>query len=349
VTGNYTFGKSIDDASDASPDKNVLTTGVIQGGSVTFGAPRSADRSISAFDIKHSIASTFIYDLPLGRDRRFLAHAPKPINAVLGDWAVTGVFRLRTGFPFLPVISDTNRLSGDLTHTVRPDLVPGAPLINPLWTPDCKVGALCEPYVNPAAFERPIKGQLGNAPRTLDIRGPWQRYFDASFQKGVSLGGDGKRRLQFRVDMLNAFNHPVFTPTSGTLNSANDFMGLPTEYANESGAQVPLTTNEYNAWATFNNQPLASTAAGAAKLKTIRDMVNVYKISTAATNASLPVDFFHIQLPQGFATTNANAFDITTLNGFKLYRLRNAYGGSFGVLRELNQPRYIQFGIKITF
>jgi hypothetical protein len=38
-----------------------------------------------------------------------------------------------------------------------------------------------------------------------------------------------------------------------------------------------------------------------------------------------------------------------TLNGFELYRLRNAYGGSFGELRELNQPRYIQFGVKITF
>ena len=49
VTANYTYGKSIDDASDASPDKNVLTTGSTAG-NVTFGAPRSTDRAISAYD-----------------------------------------------------------------------------------------------------------------------------------------------------------------------------------------------------------------------------------------------------------------------------------------------------------
>ena len=31
---------------------------------MTFGAPRSADRSLSTYDIEHSFASTFIYDLP---------------------------------------------------------------------------------------------------------------------------------------------------------------------------------------------------------------------------------------------------------------------------------------------
>jgi hypothetical protein len=61
------------------------------------------------------------------------------------------------------------------------------------------------------------------------------------------------------------------------------------------------------------------------------------------------LDFFHIPLPQGFATTNANAFDITTLTGFKEFRLRQAYSTSFGQLRELALPRYIQFGIKFYF
>ena len=66
-------------------------------------------------------------------------------------------------------------------------------------------------------------------------------------------------------------------------------------------------------------------------------------------NGSLPTDFFHVPVPQGFAAKNPNSFDITTLNGFKLYRLRQAYGNGFGQLRELGQPRYIQFGLKIYF
>jgi len=342
-TANYTYGKSIDTASDASPDKNILTTGVTNGGQVTFGAPLKLDRSISAFDIKHSFASTYIIDLPVGRGRRLLKDLWKPLDVVLGGWSTTGVFRLQGGFPFLPVISDTNRLSADLTHTIRPDLVPGVPLKNPLYTPNCKTQITCEPYVNPAAFERPLKGMLGSAPRTLDIRGPIQRYFDMSFQKNFPFIGE-KRRIQFRVDLNNAFNHPNFRISSGTLNSSNDFMGLPAEFSTESGQSVPITTAEYNAWAAFNSRTPSTT-----ELAAIRAMVDAFRPAGTTRPAVLPPDFYHLQLPQGFATKDFRSFDITTLQGYKLYRLRQAYSTGFGQLRELQQPRYIQFGIKLIF
>jgi hypothetical protein len=76
-----------------------------------------------------------------------------------------------------------------------------------------------------------------------------------------------------------------------------------------------------------------------------RALVNAQRLPSNA----LPLDFFHIQLPQGFATRLPNSFDITTLQGFKLYRLRQAYDANFGTLREVQQPRYIQFGLKIYF
>src|SRR5262249_5842324 len=72
LTADCTCGHSVDDASDASPDKNVLTSSSTQG-HVTFGAPRSADRAVSSFDVKHLLSSTFVWDLPLGARRRFLA------------------------------------------------------------------------------------------------------------------------------------------------------------------------------------------------------------------------------------------------------------------------------------
>ena len=68
-----------------------------------------------------------------------------------------------------------------------------------------------------------------------------------------------------------------------------------------------------------------------------------------ATLASLPADFFHARLPQGFATTSANSFDITSIDGYKLYRLRQAYGQGFGQLVSVNNPRYIQIGLKFFF
>ena len=90
VTANYTYGKSIDDASDASPDKNVLTTGSTAG-NVTFGAPRSTDRSISAFDIRHSFNTTFVYDLPFGRDHALLRDARPLWQWLAGDWTLAGL------------------------------------------------------------------------------------------------------------------------------------------------------------------------------------------------------------------------------------------------------------------
>jgi hypothetical protein len=62
------------------------------------------------------------------------------------------------------------------------------------------------------------------------------------------------------------------------------------------------------------------------------------------------INYFHIPIPEGFATTNPNAFDITTLQGVKLYRLRQIYDTNFGALNAaFSQPRYVQFGIRIFF
>jgi hypothetical protein len=180
------------------------------------------------------------------------------------------------------------------------------------------------------------------------------RFFDASIQKDFPLPGpEGRRRVQFRVDLLNAFNHPNFQVTSGTMangSNSNDFMAAPNEGTtsfNSSGAPVftPISTSEYNTWATANGQPTTSTSAGTSQYNAIVAMVN----GTRLPSGALPTDFFHISVPQGFATKSANSFDIRTLDGFKLFRLRQAYGQGFGQLRELGLPRYIQFGLKIYF
>jgi len=226
------------------------------------------------------------------------------------------------------------------------------PLKNPLWSPDCVIGATCEPFINPAAFMRPVKGQLGSAPRTLDIRAPLQEYFDFSLQKdfAIPFSKNEKRKIQFRVDMINAFNHPNFRYVN-TGNTPPGFGTFPTELTTETepfgtGTRAAVITKaEYDAWATFNGQPLTSTPAGAAQLAAIRAMVDATRLPSNA----LPPDIFHIRIPQGFATRNANSFDITTLEGFKLYRLRQTYDPNFGTLFAVNNPRYIQFGIRIFF
>ncbi len=363
-TANYTYAKSIDTASDASPDTRTLSTGQARQ-QVSLGGALSQDRAISTFDIKNNFTATGIWDLPIGRRRQFLSNTPGVVNTIIGGWTMSGVLRLPGGLPFLPFITDPNKLGGVLFNRfVRPDIVPGVPLRNPLWKRDCPVGSAappsgCEPYINPAAFMRPVKGTLGNAPRTLDIRSPRQEFFDFSLSKDFPwpfLGGkEGKRRINFRVDLINAFNHPNFRYN----NTGNTPFGLgtfPTEITTEAvnGINQPITAAEYNAWATFNGQPLSSTTAGAAILAQVRANVNATRQAGAggSQTGGLPLDFFHIQLPQGFATLDPRSFDITNLQGFKLYRIRQTYDANFGTLTGSGPntlPRYIQFGIRVFF
>lgn len=343
LTANYTFGKSIDDASDANPDVRVLTTGTTRG-QVSYGAPRKGDRAVSTFDLKHNASGTITYDLPFGRGRSFLASAPALVNGVIGGWGISSVIRYQGGQPFIPFITDTNKLGGT-NRTVRLDRVPGVPLKNPLWSSSCTIGSNCEPYVNPAAFMRPIKGQLGNASRTLDVRAPLQQYVDFSVQKDFPLWSEGRRRFQFRVDFINVFNHPTFR-YNNTGNTSPGFGTFPTELTTETetfgtGTRTAvITTAEYNAWAAANGK-----TATTAELNAIRATVNAKRL---ASNA-LPTDFYHVAIPQGFATKLPTSFDITTLEGFKLYRLRQTYDPNFGTLFAVNNPRYIQFGLKLYF
>src|SRR5215207_1482561 len=198
---------------------------------------------------------------------------------------MSGVFRMPGGTPYLPFLTDANKLGSDnFNRTVRLDIVEGVPLRTPLWDRDCptgtnsQTGRPCEPFINPAAFMRPAKGSLGNAPRTLDIRAPRQEYFDLSLSKDFPwpfASKEGKRRINFRIDAINVFNHPNFRFV-GTGNTPPGFGTAPIELTTETvgGVTQPITAAEYNAWATANNQPLASTAAGAATLAQVRADVN---------------------------------------------------------------------------
>jgi hypothetical protein len=332
---NYTYSKSIDDASSAQGDKNILTAVNGQvGGQVVFGGTRGNDRSVSTYDQRHVIHGTAIYDLPFGKGRPLLNNMWKPLDFVLGGWTLTGLVRFNSGFPYVVYLSDTNQL-GDLTHSARPDVATGVPLVNPLYDPSCPIGTGCQPYVNPSAFQRPALGALGTAPRTMDgARGPWQDYFDGSIQKSFRLGE--KRRLQFRMDALNAFNHPVFAVYPNNAGGA-DYMGAPSTTA--------LTTANYTSWATANGQPAYTTTAGVALYNQIVAMVNAQKNAAGV----LPANFFAVPLPANFYGKQPNSFDITTLQGYKYYQLRTAYSTSFGTLYNNGTPRYVQFGVKLYF
>lgn len=338
-TVNYTFGKSIDDSSD-SGSVRFLDLNVRSAGQQVYGAPRSIDRSVSGFDIKHVFSTSFLYDLPFGRGRSFLASAPAIVNSLVGGWSMSGLARVQGGLPMSVVLRDDNGFGFDgNARTIRPDIVPGVSLFNPNYDPKCPVGNTCEPYFNPAAFMRPVWGEYGNAPRTFDnARNPTQHFFDLSVSKTFALDKDKKRSVQFRVDAINVFNHPIFR--SGRLEDAGEIFPIARDAATFTNA------GEYNNWFNYDKtRPTRTVAEG--KMAT---MLNSNRVG-----ASLRNDFWHFQVPQDFWSKDINSYDVTTLEGFRLYRLRQNYDGNrWGFLgsfpgRSGYSPRFIQFSLKINF
>jgi outer membrane receptor protein involved in Fe transport len=351
-TTNYTFAKSIDDASDSGGVRFVDFNIIRSNGQVMVGAPRSNDRSVSTFDVRHAFSSTFLWDLPVGKGRKFLPSAPKWLEQAIGGWTLSGTGRIQQGTPLVVVIRDGNQLAPGNLRAIRPNLVPGVPIKNPLWTRNCPIGQTCEPWFNPAAFTRPAKGELGNAPRTIDsARWPSFYLLDMSVQKNWQFG-EG-RRLQLRVDAINLFNHPFFQ--FGRDSDAGEIFAAPSEGT--------LTNAEYDSWVNFapTTRPARSTPAGAALLAQINTMIRGYNTNPAGQAAAmvLPKNFYVVQLPQGFHSMSANSFDITNVDGLKLFRMRNVYTpdrfGFLGVTRGAGSliapytPRFLQVAIKIYF
>ncbi len=90
---NYTFSKVLTDAS---------TGGIF--GQFRFEPFTDAnnphyDRGRAEFDTTHVFNANFIFELPFGRDRRFLIENPV-LDRILGGWQLTSIFAWQSGPPF---------------------------------------------------------------------------------------------------------------------------------------------------------------------------------------------------------------------------------------------------------
>jgi hypothetical protein len=105
----YTFSKSLDMGSDAERTMFSSSTGTSEGNS--FGAilnswkPR-LNYAVSDFDVRHLITGNWVAELPVGRGKTLLGGMSRTMDAVLGDWQISGVARWTSGLPF-SIISGT--------------------------------------------------------------------------------------------------------------------------------------------------------------------------------------------------------------------------------------------------
>ncbi len=184
------------------------STGSGDGVSFENMACRVCDRSSSPYDIRHTMTSNWVYQLPFGQGHQFL-NGPSLVSNVLGGWQLSGLITASTG---RPIDITVKRKAGDMldgnTKSQRPDLVPGVPLYPANQTIDN--------WFNPAAFAVPAKGTWGNLGRYA-ARGPGYYEIDTALQKRFRL--TERFGLNLRAEAFNLFNHPIYDDPSGNTSS----------------------------------------------------------------------------------------------------------------------------------
>lgn len=241
---NYSFGKSIDDASSGG--------GGGAGGNAIDSRNLKLERGRSNFDQRHSATFAARYQLPLGRGRLLLANLRGPAQAVLGGWQLAATLRTYSGLPFTVTAASVDLNAGESPRPNRighgyqePDAFPGLKGVDFPWF-DLgafeRVPCIGEENRNGIECVQSAHGfepfQVGNAGRNiLDVPGRFN--LNLSLQKNFRF--EGRRRLQVRLDAFNAPNTTQLGRPTAQFDSI--FGGLILNAAAPRIIQVSLTYN----------------------------------------------------------------------------------------------------------
>ncbi len=227
VLVSYTFSRTETDADSIQPYYSTLQS---QGGTQN-PYNLKAEKAVSNQDIPHNFVASYIYELPIGHGKRFLANVPKPVNAIVGGWRVSGVHRYMSGQPIS--FFGANGIPG-FDNGIRPNRLAGQPVrrsgpFNPFnfvndgnTGYDHASGACTTGYWNCSAFADPnpnpgvnVPYVFGNMPRnSADIRS--FPFYDEDIGIAKTFAITERVKAEFRGELFNAFNRHVFNkPDSG--------------------------------------------------------------------------------------------------------------------------------------
>jgi hypothetical protein len=201
---SYTCSKLIDDAGsvfDAS-----IVTGPVANFPVADSFNRALEKGISTGDIPNVFVTSFTYDLPFGKGRRFNLGGVG--DKLLGGWEIAGTVLLQSGLPF-PVTQITNFNAFAGFGTQRPNI-----LRDPTLPGDQQTTVR---WFDTSAFAVAPQFTLGNASRN-PVRGPGYRTADIAFIKRTYF--DETRNFEFRTEIFNLTNTPPLANPNGVVGNA---------------------------------------------------------------------------------------------------------------------------------
>jgi len=184
----------------------------LTGGSTPMNAYNySLERSNSPFDQRHRFVANGTYQLPIGKGGMILNN-DNLASRLLGGWQLNSIVTLTTGTPFTVSAPDNSATGG--SHQSRANCI-SDPYVGASQDPSRIAGATAPGFfLNSAAFSVPVTGFFGNcAPRAF--HGPGLENADISVFKEFLFSE--QRRLEFRTEFFQAFNHPSFgNPSANT-------------------------------------------------------------------------------------------------------------------------------------
>ena len=209
---SYTWSKSVDTSSGWFNAEN----GIGGGAHVQNYHDIDSARAVSSYDIPHLLTWGTVWELPVGRDKRWLTSGPAAW--LLGDWQLNWMLVARSGQPYTLTVGGDPANIG-VSGYARPNLIGDPKLDDPT----------AEQWFNVAAFQIPVN-QFGTAGRNI-LRAPGFWNVDLGLQRNLPLG-NGSRRLEVRLEVFNVFNHinlgnpdvRIDQPTAGRITSMS---GIP--------------------------------------------------------------------------------------------------------------------------
>ncbi len=199
---------------------------------------QKADWALSQINLNHQLTASVIYDLPFGKGKNFGGGWSGPVNAAFGNWQVTLIEKITSGFPLFVTNSNNGLFGGSEVNFQwngsslnRPDQISDplkAGIVAANSNPKCQLlqsqGGLAadrtgtiSSWFNPCAFDNAPTGELGNANRA-PVNGP--DFVNTDFSLIKQFRFTERVGLNFRAEFFNLFNHAQF----GLLGNSLTFM-----------------------------------------------------------------------------------------------------------------------------
>ncbi len=208
----YTFSKTMDNTSCAGQFCNDGVALWGTGSPQLFNGNRSLEKSVSTYNIPNVFKFNYNWELPFGRGKDLFSGARGILNQVIGNWKLSGLGVVQNGLPYQLKVGNNAGFPEDVGN-LRPNLVPGVPLVNPGWRQNLNNPTNPnDPYLNGFAFSPPSFLTIGQLPRVTSIYSPHTVKYDMSIVKEFPIHEQIK--AAFRAELYGALNHPTVQANS---------------------------------------------------------------------------------------------------------------------------------------